>query len=82
MFYKRTQRLALLLRLFVNSNKVKIVAVLDGVIFLLTTGKDLVPNHLTYFIYNHVTMWPNAQEQVWPKGIRANGKMLLNSEKV
>jgi len=49
---------------------------------LRVSGKDLVPNHLTYFIYNHVAMWPNAQEQAWPKGIRANGHMLLNSEKM
>ncbi|XP_016374050.1 leucine--tRNA ligase, cytoplasmic-like [Sinocyclocheilus rhinocerous] len=23
------------------------------------SGKDLVPNHLTYYLYNHVAMWPN-----------------------
>ena len=22
------------------------------------SGKDLVPNHLTYYLYNHVSMWP------------------------
>ena len=22
------------------------------------SGKDLVPNHLTYFLYNHVAIWP------------------------
>jgi len=49
---------------------------------LRVSGKDLVPNHLTYFIYNHVAMWPNEQTQAWPKGIRANGHMLLNSEKM
>ena len=26
---------------------------------LRVSGKDLVPNHLTYYIYNHVAMWPN-----------------------
>lgn len=26
---------------------------------LRTSGKDLVPNHLTYFLYSHVAMWPN-----------------------
>lgn len=26
---------------------------------LRVSGKDLVPNHLTYFIYNHVAIWPN-----------------------
>ncbi|CAL1280646.1 unnamed protein product [Larinioides sclopetarius] len=45
------------------------------------SGKDLVPNHLTYFIYNHCAMWPTEPEK-WPKGIRANGHLLLNSEKM
>ena len=26
---------------------------------LRVSGKDLVPNHLTYFLYNHAAMWPN-----------------------
>ena len=26
---------------------------------LRVSGKDLVPNHLTYYIYNHCAMWPN-----------------------
>ena len=26
------------------------------------SGKDLVPNHLTYFLYNHVAMWPEDPE--------------------
>lgn len=25
---------------------------------LRVSGKDLVPNHLTYYLYNHVAMWP------------------------
>ncbi|KFM68479.1 Leucine--tRNA ligase, cytoplasmic, partial [Stegodyphus mimosarum] len=45
------------------------------------SGKDLVPNHLTYFIYNHCAIWPNEPEK-WPKSIRANGHLLLNSEKM
>ncbi|VDM17183.1 unnamed protein product [Hydatigera taeniaeformis] len=45
------------------------------------SGKDLLPNHLTYFLYNHVAMWPE-EPQLWPKGIRANGLLLLNSEKM
>jgi len=48
---------------------------------LRVSGKDLVPNHLTYFIYNHVAIWPEDQSK-WPKGIRANGHLLLNSEKM
>lgn len=46
---------------------------------LRASGKDLVPNHLTYFIYNHIAIWP---EDKWPRGVRANGHLLLNSEKV
>ena len=25
---------------------------------LRVSGKDLVPNHLTYYLYNHTAMWP------------------------
>lgn len=45
------------------------------------SGKDLVPNHLTYFIYSHCAIWPD-QPKKWPKAVRANGHLLLNSEKV
>lgn len=48
---------------------------------LRASGKDLVQNHLTYYLYNHVTIW-DKQPEMWPKGIRANGHLLLNSEKV
>ncbi len=50
------------------------------------SGKDLIQNHLTYFIYNHVAIWPQPGSSedgcLWPKGIRGNGHLLLNSEKV
>lgn len=45
------------------------------------SGKDLVQNHLTFFLYNHTAIWPNEPE-LWPKGIRANGHLLLNSAKM
>ncbi|XP_059397712.1 leucine--tRNA ligase, cytoplasmic-like [Carassius carassius] len=45
------------------------------------SGKDLVPNHLSYYLYNHVAMWPNDSGK-WPKAVRANGHLLLNSEKM
>ncbi|KAL3880632.1 hypothetical protein ACJMK2_032856 [Sinanodonta woodiana] len=48
---------------------------------LRASGKDLIPNHLTYFIYNHCAIWPDQKEK-WPKSIRANGHLLLNSEKM
>lgn len=46
---------------------------------LRCSGKDLVSNHLTFFIYNHVALFP---EKYWPKGVRSNGHLLLNSEKM
>ncbi|KAJ3391404.1 cytosolic leucyl tRNA synthetase [Lobulomyces angularis] len=46
---------------------------------LRCSGKDLVPNHLTFFIYNHVAMFPKEH---WPKAIRANGHLLVNNEKM
>jgi len=45
------------------------------------SGKDLIPNHLTYFLYNHVAVWPD-QPGKWPASARANGHLLLNSEKM
>uniref|UniRef100_A0A4W6EZT0 Leucyl-tRNA synthetase 1 n=1 Tax=Lates calcarifer TaxID=8187 RepID=A0A4W6EZT0_LATCA len=44
------------------------------------SGKDLVPNHLSYYLYNHVAMWPKDNGK-WPQAVRANGHLLLNSEK-
>ena len=48
---------------------------------LRVSGKDLVPNHLTYYLYNHTAIWP-SDERKWPQGIRANGHLLLNKEKM
>uniref|UniRef100_A0A3P9MLI1 Leucine--tRNA ligase, cytoplasmic n=1 Tax=Oryzias latipes TaxID=8090 RepID=A0A3P9MLI1_ORYLA len=45
------------------------------------SGKDLVPNHLSYFLYNHVAVWPKDNKK-WPQAVRANGHLLLNSEKM
>ena len=28
---------------------------------LRVSGKDLIPNHLTYFMYNHCAIWPNEK---------------------
>ncbi|XP_027036668.1 leucine--tRNA ligase, cytoplasmic-like isoform X1 [Pocillopora damicornis] len=48
---------------------------------LRVSGKDLVPNHLTFFLYNHCAVWPNEKDK-WPRSVRANGHLLLNSEKM
>ncbi|KAI9891964.1 MAG: cytosolic leucyl tRNA synthetase [Vezdaea aestivalis] len=43
------------------------------------SGKDLIPNHLTFFIYIHLALFP---KEYWPRGVRANGHLLLNGEKM
>ena len=48
---------------------------------LRVSGKDLIPNHLTFCIYNHVAIW-DKDESKWPLGIRGNGHLLLNNAKM
>ncbi|EPY50222.1 cytoplasmic leucine-tRNA ligase Lrs1 [Schizosaccharomyces cryophilus OY26] len=43
------------------------------------SGKDLIPNHLTFCLYTHTAIF---DEKYWPKGIRANGHLLMNGEKM
>ncbi|KAF9883481.1 cytosolic leucyl tRNA synthetase [Aspergillus nanangensis] len=43
------------------------------------SGKDLIQNHLTFFLYIHVALFP---PELWPRGVRANGHLLLNGEKM
>ncbi|HEX4921783.1 MAG TPA: leucine--tRNA ligase, partial [Candidatus Bathyarchaeia archaeon] len=43
------------------------------------SGKDLVSNHLSFYIFNHTALF---QEERWPKGIVANGFVLMNGEKM
>lgn len=45
------------------------------------SGKDLIQNHLSYFLFNHAIMWKDHPDK-WPVSIRANGHLLLNNEKV
>ncbi|TDL26973.1 leucyl-tRNA synthetase [Rickenella mellea] len=44
-----------------------------------SSGKDLIPNHLTFAIYNHATIFP---EEKWPLGMRTNGHLMLNGKKM
>ncbi|KAG0196926.1 cytosolic leucyl tRNA synthetase [Mortierella sp. GBA30] len=44
-----------------------------------TSGKELIPNHLTFAIYNHVALFP---KKYWPRSFRANGHLLLNGDKM
>lgn len=44
-----------------------------------SSGKDLVPNHLTFFLYIHLAIFP---PEYWPRGVRVNGHLLMNGEKM
>lgn len=46
---------------------------------LRSSGKDLIPNHLTFALYNHVALFP---EKHWPRSMRANGHLMLNGKKM
>jgi leucyl-tRNA synthetase len=46
-----------------------------------SSGKDLLTNHLTYMIFNHVAIWKDQPDK-WPQSFRANGHLLLNNEKM
>lgn len=43
------------------------------------SGKDLIQNHLTFYIFHHVAMWP---ERFWPRAIGANGYVNVEGEKM
>ncbi|KAH9830233.1 leucyl-tRNA synthetase like protein [Teratosphaeria destructans] len=43
------------------------------------SGKDLIQNHLMFFLYVHVALFP---PEYWPKAIRINGHLMLNGEKM
>ncbi len=46
---------------------------------LRISGKDLVQNHLVFFIFHHTAIF---QEKHWPRGIGVNGWVLLRGEKM
>ena len=43
------------------------------------SGRDLVPNHLTFFVLNHVAIFPQNN---WPREIVVNGSVLMNGSKM
>jgi len=43
------------------------------------SGKDLIQNHLVFFMYGHIALFP---QEYWPRAIRVNGHLLLNGEKM
>ncbi len=43
------------------------------------SGRDLVPNHLTFFVFNHSAIFP---EKDWPAQIVVNGSVLMEGKKM
>jgi leucyl-tRNA synthetase len=43
------------------------------------SGRDLVPNHLTFFIFNHVAIF---EKDKWPQQIVVNGSVLMEGKKM
>lgn len=46
---------------------------------LRVSGKDLIPNHLTFFIFQHAALFPRDK---WPKAIGVNGYVRVEGEKM
>ncbi len=47
---------------------------------LRNSGKDLLQNHLIFYIFNHIAIWD--EEKFWPRAISANGYVLVEGEKM
>lgn len=43
------------------------------------SGKDLLSNHLAFFIFHHVALF---EKNMWPRGIAANGFVTINGQKL
>ncbi len=43
------------------------------------SGKDLIQNHLSFFIFNHVAIFP---EKYWPRCIGVNGWTMVDGQKM
>ena len=46
---------------------------------LRTSGKDLVANHLLFFLYHHVAIFP---KRLWPQAIAVNGFVSREGKKM
>jgi leucyl-tRNA synthetase len=46
---------------------------------LRSSGKDLVPNHLLFFLFHHVALF---EEEKWPKALAVNGFVSLEGKKM
>jgi leucyl-tRNA synthetase len=43
------------------------------------SGKDLLSNHLAFFIFHHVALF---EKNMWPRGIAANGFVTINGQRL
>ena len=43
------------------------------------SGKDLIQNHLTFYLFHHLAIWP---EKLWPVAISVNGFVNVEGEKM
>jgi len=43
------------------------------------SGRDLIPNHLTFMIFNHTAVFP---KKLWPRQIVVNGSVLMEGQKM
>ncbi|KAL0234102.1 hypothetical protein PCE1_001140 [Barthelona sp. PCE] len=48
---------------------------------LRTSGKELMQNHLMMSLYHHAAIW-KGEVEMQPQGMRVNGHLLLNGEKM
>eukprot|EP01112_Ceratiomyxa_fruticulosa_P016056 TRINITY_DN4815_c0_g6_i1.p1 TRINITY_DN4815_c0_g6~~TRINITY_DN4815_c0_g6_i1.p1 ORF type:complete len:1112 (+),score=284.52 TRINITY_DN4815_c0_g6_i1:32-3367(+) len=46
---------------------------------LRVSGRDLIQNHLSFFLYNHAAIFPPHHQ---PRGVRTNGFILRNGDKM
>ncbi|MEM1514742.1 MAG: class I tRNA ligase family protein, partial [Candidatus Bathyarchaeia archaeon] len=46
---------------------------------LRVSAKELVPNHLSFFIFQHVALFPR---ELWPKAIGVNGMLMIEGQKM
>ena len=46
---------------------------------LRNSAKELIPNHLTFFIFQHVAFFP---KNLWPTGLSANGMVAIEGTKM
>ncbi len=44
-----------------------------------TSAKELLPNHLTFFLFHHIALFP---PELWPRGIDVNGVLMIEGAKM